>query len=230
MWLACKCQGFELPVTVDEYGHRSDCEGCAGPNCGPPAPERTECGYSEHGFKPFQGPKDEPGKPHCLTCGHAWGECSGHWAEDDPPLTPEEEEEAAPCLHESWEVTSQWRDDLTNKWWKSRRCADCGEVLDSVPEDEQHDFDGSLEELALKEREMEAMASAIYPEEEPSPPQPERRPPYAVAYSVNGHLYELALPGDATVVALDGTLIIEHSLGPVAGIVQVLPVKSKEVS
>ena len=181
VWLACKCQGFELPVTVDEYGHRSDCEGCAGPNCGPPAPERTECGYSEHGFKPFQGPKDEPGKPHCLTCGHAWGECSGHWAEDDPPLTPEEEEE-----------------------------------------------------LALKEQEMEAMASAIYPEgppcsevdgcdgqccarAAPKPPQPEHRPPYAVAYSVNGHLYEVAL-------------IIQHSLGPVAGIVQVLPVKSKEAS
>ena len=84
------------------------------------------------------------------------------------------------------------------------------------------------EELALKEKEMEAMASAIYPEAEPPPPQPEHRPPYAVAYSVNGHLYEVALPGDATVQAVDGALIIQHSLGPVAGIVQVLPVKSKE--
>ena len=195
---------------------------------GPAAP----CDHSTCGWKPRY---DDQRQPLVLKDGVSLIDALDRDAEErgldeDPPLTPEEEEEAAPCLHESWEVTSQWRDDLTNKWWKSRRCADCGEVLDSVPEDEQHDFDGSLEELALKEREMEAMASAIYPEEEPSPPQPERRPPYAVAYSVNGHLYELALPGDATVVALDGTLIIEHSLGPVAGIVQVLPVKSKEVS
>lgn len=63
---------------------------------------------------------------------------------------------------------------------------------------------------------------------EPPPPQPERRPPYAVAYSVQGHLYEVALSGDASVRAVDGALIIRHHLGPVAGIVQVLPVINKE--
>lgn len=63
--------------------------------------------------------------------------------------------------------------------------------------------------------------------EEP-PPQPDRRPPYAVAYSVQGHLYEVALPGDASVQAVDGALVIQHALGPVAGICQVLPVISKE--
>lgn len=63
------------------------------------------------------------------------------------------------------------------------------------------------------------------PEEaDPPPPQPARRPPYAVTYSVSGHLYEVALPGDATVKAVDGALVIQHHLGPVAGIVQVLPV------
>ena len=62
----------------------------------------------------------------------------------------------------------------------------------------------------------------------PAPPQPERRPPYAVAYAVQGHLYEVALPGDATVEAVDGALVIRHSLGQVAGIVAVNPMSTKE--
>lgn len=57
-----------------------------------------------------------------------------------------------------------------------------------------------------------------------APPQPERRPPYAVAYSVHGHLYEVGVPGDASVRAVDGALIVTHHLGPVAGIVQILPI------
>ena len=61
-----------------------------------------------------------------------------------------------------------------------------------------------------------------------APPQPERRPPYAVAYSVGGHLYELALPGDAAVQTVDGALIITHALGPVNGVVQVQPIAGKE--
>lgn len=65
------------------------------------------------------------------------------------------------------------------------------------------------------------------PEEKP-PPQPDRRPPYAVAYSVQGHLYEVAVSGDARVRAVDGALVIRHHLGPVAGIVQVLPVINGE--
>jgi hypothetical protein len=184
-----------------------------GPN-GPEEPERKKCGYGEHGFKPFQGYRDEPGKPHCLTCGHLWGECNWHWVKGDPPfeeppLTPEEEEEA-PCPHESWEVGSQWRDEETGKRWKSRRCADCRESLDNVLEDEAHDFEG--------------------PTEPEVPPQPDRRPPYAVSYSVQGHLFEVALPGDATVRAVDGALVIQHHLGPVLGIVQVLPVINEEGS
>lgn len=59
------------------------------------------------------------------------------------------------------------------------------------------------------------------------PPQPERRPPYAVAYSAGGHLYEVALPGDAVVSAEDGALIIKHPDFPVHGIVRVLPVRTE---
>ncbi|MEU3522313.1 hypothetical protein AB0E62_00295 [Streptomyces sp. NPDC038707] len=124
-------------------------------------------------------------------------------------MTPEEEEQA-PCPHESWDVTSEWGDkdeqgEPTGKWWKSRRCNDCGEDLDKVLEDEPHwKFEPA----------------------EP-PPQPERRPPLTVAYSVQGHLYEVALSGDATVRAVDGALVIRHALGPVAGIVQTAPLPSR---
>ncbi|MET9385287.1 hypothetical protein ABZY09_30505 [Streptomyces sp. NPDC002928] len=103
--------------------------------------------------------------------------------EPEPPMTPEEEEQAP----------------------EDGKCA-CGEP--EAPET-VHRTDGPC---FVKEL----------------PPQPDRRPPYAVAYSVSGHLYEVALPGDATVRAVDGALVITHHLGPVAGIVQVLPVASKE--
>lgn len=63
---------------------------------------------------------------------------------------------------------------------------------------------------------------------EPPPPQPDRRPPYLVAYSVAGHLYEVALPGDAIVQAVDGALVIKHRLGFVAGIVHVAPLVNEE--
>lgn len=147
----------------------------------------------------------------------------------EPPLTPEEEE-AAPCPHESWDVTSEWPEVTfeqtpTGKWWKSRRCNDCGEDLDNVLEDEPHWDLQPVEGPPCSEVEGcdgECCAKA------PPPPQPGRRPPYAVAYSVQGHLYEVALPGDATVRAVDGALVIQHRLGPVAGIVQVLPVINEE--
>jgi hypothetical protein len=60
------------------------------------------------------------------------------------------------------------------------------------------------------------------------PPQPERRPPYAVVYSVGGHLYEVAVSGDAAVRAVDGALVITHDLGPIAGIVQTAPLINEE--
>lgn len=58
--------------------------------------------------------------------------------------------------------------------------------------------------------------------ERPSRPAP--RPPYAVAYSVGGQLYETYLPGDATATAVDGMLQITHD-GPVLAIVSVKPIK-----
>lgn len=57
-------------------------------------------------------------------------------------------------------------------------------------------------------------------------PAPERRPPYSVAYAVDGgHEYEIAVPGDAMVIAEDGVLKILHYCRPVAGIVQIKPMR-----
>lgn len=43
-------------------------------------------------------------------------------------------------------------------------------------------------------------------------PEPPRRPPNAVVYALQGGArYEIALPGDATVRAIDGALVITHS-------------------
>jgi len=229
--------------------------------------ERKKCGYSEHGFKPFQGYRDEPGKPHCLTCGHAWGECNWHWVKGDPPF---EEPRCEGCGHTEGEgcgCPPKCRHCFDHT---DSRCCHCDaldpnvepeppltpEEEEQAPEDEPRctcgdtaceselcDCDSAPCSVDHAREAPEDFGecpgfpecpgqgncpACSAPEEEP-PPQPERRPPYAVAYSVQGgHLYEVALPGDATVKAVDGALVIQHHLGPVAGIVQVLPVINKE--
>lgn len=106
-------------------------------------------------------------------------------------------EEPDSCSHESWEVTAERRAE-GGGWLKCRRCADCNEVLPEIVEAEPHwDFQPALEEP---------------------------RPPYAVAYSVGGRLYETYLPGDATATAVDGMLQITHD-EPVLAIVSVKPIK-----
>jgi hypothetical protein len=221
--LRCKCGH---PRTSHSYGgsgcigNRNLC-GCFSFTC-----DHTRCGWKPR--EDCQHPDNDP-CDRCLMprsyyiqcgCGHVQGEhrtfimggCRNCRCKtfalppEEPPMTPEEEEEA-PCPHESWDVTGEHRDLLTRKWVKSRRCNDCGEDLDNVLEGEPH---------------------WVLTPAEPPPPQPGRRPPYAVAYSVQGHLYEVALPGDANVFAVDGALIIKHNLGPVAGICSVLPVINEE--
>jgi hypothetical protein len=157
----CTCGPDE--ACGDPCDYESRCNGCGhhgGEGCGCPA----------HAFVSFE---------HCDRCAGTWLLRN---AGEEPPLTPEEEEEAAP------EVAV---DDFGQP---IRECYACDRVGCSGC----------------------------------APPQPERRPPYAVAYSVQGHLFEVALPGDATVRAVDGALVIQHHLGPVAGIVSVLPVINKE--
>jgi hypothetical protein len=57
--------------------------------------------------------------------------------------------------------------------------------------------------------------------------QPPRRPPYAVAYAIEGGAqYEIALPGDATVRAVDGALIITHA-STVLALTQARPMETE---
>lgn len=61
--------------------------------------------------------------------------------------------------------------------------------------------------------------------------RPSRRPPYAVAYSVDGgHLYEVMVPGDATCIAEDGVIKIQHHGHYVLGLLRVQPVNLNEES
>lgn len=165
----------------------------------------------------------EPEKP--CTCGpdEACGDCPAP-PEEDPPLTPEEHNlgpEGVDCVFDACP-----RD----------------------PDDCEHGCRAAADELSREANEMEPPEGPegrpicacgydphLEKEHRPGcklfsapPPQPERRPPYAVAYSVQGHLFEVALPGDATVKAVDGALVIQHHLGPVAGITEVLPIINKE--
>lgn len=142
--------------------------------------------------------------PNTHTCGYATDEdecceCKGlRPAAFEEPPMTSEEEEQAP----------------EDKPWGCINEGGCSRILTN---DCEHGCRDAADELSREANEMD-----------PPPPQPGRRPPYAVAYSVQGHLYEVALPGDATVRAVDGALVIQHALGPVAGIVQVLPVINKE--
>jgi hypothetical protein len=135
----------------------------------------------------------------CPDCRKDWRE------EEEPPVTPEEEEQVPEDCETCKGMLAGW-------------CRDCGRRVPDgspgVPEGE--DVCGYPNCTCSPE--------SLCPGAAVPPPQPDRRPPYAVAYSVQGHLYEVALPGDATVQAVDGALVIQHAFGPVAGIVRVLPV------
>lgn len=59
-----------------------------------------------------------------------------------------------------------------------------------------------------------------------TPPHPERRPPLTVQYSVaGGHPYEVSIPGDASVTAEDGVLIIKHPSAQILAITRVAPME-----
>jgi hypothetical protein len=177
----------EKPALMCTCGHsrrwhpKTNGHACTGDNCLDCAEFRcdhTRCGW----------------KPRC-TCGpdEACSECP---EPEEPPLTPEEEEELEPvCKFEEG----------------------C------------HRVDPCDPGCAVGAAEIRAqLAAAGQRQTTKPPPQPDRRPPYLLAYSVQGHLYEVALPGDATVAALDGRLVITHHLGPVAGICQIAPITSEE--
>jgi hypothetical protein len=174
------------------------------------------CDHTRCGWKPREGPEEEAhdfsSPSHCKACMSTWIGRGVAAMEDEPPLTPEEEEEAP----------------------SDRRCTVCA---GSHPQGDcvlcECDHDRSMHDIVGRWCTAEGCDCTTFrglplAGAEPPPPQPERRPPYVVAYSVSGHLYEVALSGDATVRAADGALVIQHHLGPVAGIVSVAPVINKE--
>jgi hypothetical protein len=183
-------------------------------------PERSAISSTEMFFKWCERcghHKDDHGTPdrHCVwmlcACQRLSGGPFGFEVKEkpepeEPPLTPEEEEEA------------------------SEDACTCSARTENEDGFVVHDEDCDAREEPHPFRAYCRVCDDVHePHKDcPSPPQPDRRPPYLLAYSVQGHLYEVALPGDATVAALDGRLVITHRLGRVAGICQIAPITSEE--
>jgi hypothetical protein len=210
-----------------------------------PEPRCEGCGHPEHSGLCRE--LEMPGSPGDVDeCG-----CLAP-APEEPPLTPEEEERlaakyaAAQAEHEeagACTCSSRTLNDLGEvvhaddcpiapgqEPWP---CGDCGA---QVAAEEQFCPHCSEEEEEAGNIGFCPCGNYVAPHPFPgcsesapaAPPQPERRLPLAIAYSIQGHLYEIALPGDATIRAVDGALIITHSLGPVAGIVQARPMEGEQ--
>ncbi|MGA5202735.1 hypothetical protein [Streptomyces variegatus] len=59
-------------------------------------------------------------------------------AEDAPAEDGPQTGEEKGCAHESWDVTSEYRDGTSDEWVQARRCNDCGEGLPDVRSAEPH--------------------------------------------------------------------------------------------
>lgn len=198
---------------------------------------RPECDCRK--FQAPAAPTDPPKAEEVCRCGHQWGfhvagpgpgdDCvwSGCFCENfRPDGTP-----MCRCDHP--------RDDHYRQG--SRACAwickctafQAPEAPADPPEAEEkgHDFVGPdhcdecahLVAMQVQQGRMIPRPEAVTIEAYPAP---ERRPPYSVAYAVQGgYEYEIAVPGDAMVIAEDGVLKILHYCRPVAGIVQIKPMR-----
>lgn len=135
----------------------------------------------QHDFVPADA--ETAGEPEC-ACG----------AEECEICTPMRhlaaEPEAPECAHIGSRTTASG--DGPQGPWHDFKCDECGASWRRRWNSETRDWDG----------EPEATPEA----------EPPRRPPYAVAYATeDGTQYEVALPGDATIRAVDGALIITHA-------------------
>lgn len=197
------------------------CDDCSRTKKCPPCPyekpEEPACGHPNK--QPAGSTYDGPGGcktwqyyycPDCKTqwreeekpCFHAANDSCDACDPEEPPMAPEEEEQAP--------LDEPGPEHVCETYY----CPTVGEVESAC----HGGFDVCC---SAPEKHVPA-------DQAPKPPQPERRPPLLVSYSVAGHLYEVALSGDAVVSAVDGALIIQHGLGPVAGIVHVAPLINEE--
>lgn len=159
---------------------------------------------------------------------------------DDPPADAETAGEPE-CSHESWEVYGTWRKcaDCRHEWDEpeaptTAQEATMQELTDlrqemeaielKVPEEPLcHScgqragtwFDRSVcAEPCGSMHDRCSNCGAVTGDAclNEAPTEPPRRPPYAVAYATEGGAqYEIALPGDATIRAHEGALIITHA-------------------
>ena len=207
------------------------CDDCSRAEQCPPCVNEEplcRCGHPEE--RHTTSLPEEGREKYCTECD---GDAERHSFEpEDPPLTPEEEEEAWACVN-----AGGCSNILSNQC--AHGCRDAADELSreaqELPPPAGPEYMPCLTCGHIEpEHDLQALRCIVAGckckrySVEPSPPQPERRPPLAYAYSVQGHLYEVALSGDATVVAQDGALIITHSLGPVAGIVQARPLGGEQ--
>jgi hypothetical protein len=224
----CLC-GITREV-LDEPEPRCTCGCPKGAHMGKPR------GCIPHGFHEYEASEehDFSSPSHCAACMRTWMGRGVAAMENEPPLTPEEEEEASEDACTCGAAGDAF---VPLGHYKDCPCAP------EAPEDEEglsgpcDCGEGAVHYTAAdcpaEERRRAACQDCLAGVHGPNahrepPPQPDRRPPYLLAYSVQGHLYEVALPGDATVAALDGRLVITHQLGPVAGICQIAPITSEE--
>lgn len=225
----CNCQGFicdhsqcgwkpreEAPKTVlfEKYEEPKPRPCTCGPDeaCGDPctpAPElKCVCGHAK---------SSHDSTPCCIGNRNLCG-CLIYrpWADaPEPPLTPEEEEEVGPDLKD-WNSPEDAAYDQPPPEGPEHTPCVCGHI------EPEHDETGEC-----WNDDCDCPAYRTEPDFE-LPPQPERRAPYVATYSVGGHLYEVAVPGDACLQAVDGALVIRHGLGPVAGLVGFQPLTVEE--
>jgi hypothetical protein len=174
--------------------------------------------------------KDSSEDDDCVTCGHQRNQhisrsnhcdvCHEDWWLKRSDMTCSHaflpaEPEAAGCKHPNvMQITG-------DRLWRHGRmgfvCHDCGEAWTNAAEDPNPDPRSGYRD-ADEAASMESNCHGGFgvccsaPEKHVQVDPAPRRRPYAVAYAVEGGAqYEIALPGDASVHAVDGALIITHS-------------------
>ncbi|MGN6128500.1 MAG: hypothetical protein ACTHON_18230 [Humibacter sp.] len=151
-------------------------------------------GCIPHGFHPY-GAASAPAEPDA-----AQEAAMQELIDLRQEIEAESEPEAPECEHEwgDWHRVPSPGD----SHYENRQCARC-RAWDN-------------ENLRILRRNSQATKSEA---------QPPRRPPYAVAYATDdGTQYEVALPGDATVCAHEGALVITHG-SAVQALLQIRPME-----
>jgi hypothetical protein len=235
-WYCCHCGARQRDLERERAKAEPEprCEGCGhteGEGCG--CPPQCECGHSRGQHSPALFGTCEKSGCKCLR-----------WrltALEEPPLTPEEEERIAAKFRDAdmEEAPEDPGHDCGNcegvdpdscpfnlpppEGPEYTPCV-CGHI---VPEHEPHGGLCFVDGCDCCEYRTERQCSEVENCDgnccAKLPSQPERRAPYVATYSVGGHLYEVAVPGDASLQAVDGALVIRHGLGPVAGLVAFQP-------